>query len=32
MLEVPEEHWEDIAALFSEEESKDVLPPYQQKE
>ena len=28
--EVPEEHREDITALFSEEEGEDVLPPHQE--
>ena len=28
--EVPEEHREDTAALFSKEEGKDVLPSYQE--
>ena len=28
--EVPEEHREDIIALFSKEEGKDVLPPHQE--
>ena len=30
MLEVPEEHREDIITLFSKEESEDALPPYQE--
>ena len=30
MLEVPEEYREDTAALFNEEEGKDILPPYQE--
>ena len=30
MLEVPEEHREDTAALFSEKEGKDTLPPHQE--
>ena len=28
--EVPEEHREDMVALFSKEEGEDVLPPYQE--
>ena len=27
---MPEEHREDTAALFSEEEGEDVLPPHQE--
>ena len=30
ILEVPEEHREDIAALFNKEEGKDTLPPHQE--
>ena len=30
ILEVPEEHREDMVALFSKEEGKDVLPPHQE--
>ena len=29
MSEVPEEHQEDVVALFSEEEGEDALPSYQ---
>ena len=32
MLEVPEEYQEDMTALFSEEEGKDILPPYQEQD
>ena len=30
MSEVPEEHREDVVALFSEEEGENTLPPYQE--
>ena len=32
MSEVPEEHQKDTAALFSEEESEDTLPPHQEQD
>ena len=32
MLEVLEEHQEDMVALFSEEEGEDTLPPHQEQD